>query len=222
MARIVRAHEARVSPQRARDVRITSARCPHSIHHRHIRPLRSIAEVGRMFVRRWCAVVLIVLSVVSRARGAQPQACVTGIPANIDAGVFGRDVVALAVRSETFRSQCDRLAQTPRVRVTLAIVSSLPSGRAQTVMHRFASGAMTANVEILFGENYRELLAHELEHILEQVDGVDLRLEAAAGRAWLLPGGAFETRRAFVTGVQVLREVESTLAHGPAAVHATR
>jgi hypothetical protein len=196
------------------------------MHVRHIVPLRSIAEVLRMFVRRrWCAVVVIALSCVPRASAAQTQeTCATGLPANIDAGILEREVLGLAARSETFRSQCDRVAQTSRVRVTLAVVSSLPTGRAQTTMHRFEAGAIKAHVVILFGENYRELLAHEFEHILEQLDGVDLRHEAAEGRAWLLPSGAFETRRAFVTGVQVLREVEPIQGHRAAAavVHATR
>jgi hypothetical protein len=108
------------------------------------------------------------------------------------------------------------------VRVKIEIAFTLPSGRAETAIHRFANGAIRADVVVLFGENYRELLAHEFEHVIEQVDGVDLRQEAAQGRAWLLPGGAFETRRAFATGVQVLREAESVPAHAPPAVHPTR
>jgi hypothetical protein len=75
---------------------------------------------------------------------------------------------------------------------------------------------------VQFGENYNELLAHEFEHVLEQLDGVDLRREAAEGRAWLLPGGVFETRRAFATGVQVLRESEPPRSRAAAGVPATR
>jgi hypothetical protein len=196
------------------------------MHRRHIGPLRSIAEVLRMLVRRWCAVVVvIVLSGVPREVGAQSQeTCATGIPGNIDAGVLERDAIALASSSETFRSQCDRVGHAARVRVTVAIVASLASGRAQTTIHRFRSGTIRADVVILFGENYRELLGHEFEHILEQLDGVDLRHEAAEGRAWVLPSGAFETRRAWVAGVQVLREVEPLYVHktASAAVRATR
>jgi hypothetical protein len=148
-----------------------------------------------MFVDLWCAALVL----------AQ---CVTGIPSNIDAGVFGADMASLLQRSETFRAQCDRLAQAPRVHVKIDIAFALDSGRAQTAIHRLSSGAIQADVVVLFGENYRELLAHEFEHILEQVDGVDLRQEVAQGLAWQLPSGAFETRRAQNTGVQVLREAE--------------
>ena len=98
----------------------------------------------------------------------------------------------------------------------------LNSGRAQTAIHRLASGAIEAEVAVLFGENYRELLAHEFEHIIEQVEGVNLRAEAARGHAWMLPGGFFETRRAFATGMQVLRETQSAHARPVVAVHATR
>jgi hypothetical protein len=189
---------------------------------RHMRPLRSIAEVFRMVVRRWCAVLLFVVSGLSVALCAQQQRdqCATAIPPNIEAGVFVREMIALLRLSETFRSQCARLAQAPGVRVTIEIAFNLDSGRAQTAIHRYASGAIRAEVVVLFGENYRELLAHEFEHVLEQIDGVDLRQEAAQGRAWLLPGGVFETRRAFAMGVQVLREAEPVHAH--AAVNATR
>lgn len=168
-----------------------------------------------MFARGWCAVLLTFLFGVPCAIDAQQPSdtCATVIPANVDAGVFRREMLALLRQSDTFRSQCERLAQTPRVRVTIAAVLTLSNGRAQTVIHRLASGAISADVVLAFGEDYRELLAHEFEHVLEQLDGVDLRHEAAAGRAWLLPGGVFETRRAFDTGVQVLKEAEPRHVH---------
>ena len=45
-----------------------------------------------------------------------------------------------------------------------------------------------------------ELIAHEFEHVLEQLDGVDLKALARAGEARRLADGAFETERA-VTAV---------------------
>lgn len=172
--------------------------------------------------RRSCAVLLSLVIGVPRLLCAQPQAiCTTAVPANIDAGVFGHDVIALLRRSDTFRAQCERIARATDVRVTIAMAFTLQNARAQTAIHRCASGAISAEVLVRFGENYRELLAHEFEHVIEQVDGVDLRHEAAEGRAWILPGGAFETRRAFETGVHVLREAEPLRAHA-AAPHAER
>ena len=153
-----------------------------------------------MFARH----VVLLLMVVGVPRAAFAQE----IPPNVDAGVFAADMTALIGRSDTFRAQCDRLAAARHVRVKIVIAASLDGARGQTTIRRLSSGAIRADVEILFGENYRELLAHEFEHILEQVDGVDLRHEAAEGRAWLLPGGAFETRRAHATGIQVRNESE--------------
>ena len=159
-----------------------------------------------MRMRRWCAVLLILVFGVPRPSGAQQQErCAAAIPANIDAGLLVHDMIALLGKSDTFRAQCDRLARSAHVRVKIDVALNLDA-RAQTAIHRFMSGAITADVELLFGENYRELLAHEFEHIIEQIEGVDLRQEAVAGRAWVLRGGAFETRRAFAIGVQVRTE----------------
>ena len=177
-----------------------------------------------MVVRRWSVVlIVVVLFTTPRAARAQQQSeiCNPVMPTNIDAGLLAPDMAALLRRSDTFRSQCARVAAA-RVRVKLEVVNGLDNGRAQTAIHRYPSGALRADVWILFGENYRELLPHEFEHILEQIEGVNLRAEAAQGRAWVLQGGAFETRRAFEAGVQVLRELEALHAPAPVAVHATR
>jgi hypothetical protein len=213
------------SLQRARDVRVTSARCRHSMRGRHTRPLRSIAEVLTMSVSRACVVLLMLMGLSSTAARAQQSrqqdrrqpACGAAIPSNVEARMLASEMVGLLQRSETFRSQCERIAAAPRLRVTLDLVSTIPgSGRAQTTFRRFGSGALFAEVEVLFGENYRELLAHEFEHVIEQIEGVNLRRETAEGRAWEIASGTFETRRAHLVGLQVLREAEPTSAHAVA------
>ena len=177
-----------------------------------------------MRVGRWFAALLIPVMVmlVPRAVWAQQPACAPAIPSNVDAGVLAAEMTELLRRSDTFRSQCARLADAPRVHVKITIVLDLDAGRAQTAIHHYASGAIRAEVEVLFGENYRELLAHEFEHIIEQIEGVDLRQEAVAGRAWVLQGGAFETRRAFAIGVQVRTESEPVRTRTASGIHATR
>ncbi len=52
-----------------------------------------------------------------------------------------------------------------------------------------------------------ELVAHEIEHILEQLDGVDLKTQAGSGAVWKSDDGAFETRRAIEAGKRVAREI---------------
>jgi len=167
--------------------------------------------------------VLLLLLVVPSAAAAQQQwqqdqqPCATAIPGNVDAGVLASDMLALLRRSDTFRSQCARIAAEPRVRVRIAVTSSVDGGaRAQTTLRRFGAASLLAEVEVQFGENYRELLAHEFEHVIEQMDGVDLRREAVQGRAWEISSGTFETRRACLVGVQVVREAEAVPLHAAA------
>ena len=124
------------------------------------------------------------LAFAQQADQQEQQRQVTAIPANVSAGLFAPDVQALLRLSDTFRSQCDRIAGDPRVRVSVSVAYSVDGGgRAQTTFRRHRSGTLSAEVELLFGENYRELLAHEFEHVLEQIDGVNLHEEAAARRA---------------------------------------
>ena len=53
-----------------------------------------------------------------------------------------------------------------------------------------------------------EFLAHEIEHVLEQIDGVNLRVLAINGVHGVHQRrGAYETSRAFAIGRRVAREV---------------
>jgi hypothetical protein len=176
-----------------------------------------------MVARCICTSLVILRMSVSGVAGAEQQlvspdaqqACAAAIPLNVEAGVLAPDVLALLRSSNTFRGQCQRIGRNPDVRLTIAVVGAVDSGRAETVIRRYRTGTIRAEVSVQFGENYDELLAHEFEHVIEQMDGVDLRAETADGRAWLLPSGAFETRRAFAAGVQVLRETGSARVHAP-------
>ena len=117
--------------------------------------------------------------------------CVSSLPFNVDAGMLQPVAIGLLQRSPTFQKQCERIASALALRVTLRVVLAPPSGRAQTTITRYDTGALRAQVLIRFGEDYYELLAHELEHVLEQVDGVALH-DMPADRAWLTENGAFE------------------------------
>lgn len=142
------------------------------------------------------------------------------LPSNIDVGSLRPDFVELLQRSATFRQQCARIAATRVLRVTVRVGGAIDAGgRAQTTIQRYDAGGLRAEVTLGFAEDYFELLAHEFEHILEQVDGVRLTTELAAHRAWLTPSGAFETLRAAEAGVRVRREYEASVAE---TVHASR
>lgn len=145
--------------------------------------------------------------------------CVSSLPFNIDAGMLQPVAIGLLQRSPTFQKQCERIAGTAALRVSIRVVHATPSGRAQTTITRYEAGALRAEVWIQFGEDYYELLAHELEHVLEQVDGVVLEDEMVARRAWLTDGGAFETKRASEAGLRVRQECDELAAE---AVQANR
>lgn len=124
--------------------------------------------------------------------------------------MLGPEMLEMLSRSETFRRQCQRIAAANALRIRLGI--STKHGldyRALTVLARYEAGALRAEVTLVFAENYVELLGHEFEHVLELLDGVNLRAAAARGQAQLLPDGAYETRRAAEAGLQVLREYEA-------------
>jgi Tol biopolymer transport system component len=79
--------------------------------------------------------------------------------------------------------------------------------RARTVLGRKDSSLASANVYLKPSLDAPELIAHELEHILEQLDGVDLQAQAGNGVVWKSGDGDFETRRAIEAGRRVAREI---------------
>ncbi|MPY89706.1 MAG: hypothetical protein GEU99_17510 [Luteitalea sp.] len=113
-------------------------------------------------------------------------------------------------RSPTFRAQCARLADAPDLLVAVWYDDRVVRGtrRAATTFVRHAGRLVSAQVRLAHGHDPTELLAHELEHVMEQLDGVQLRMAIATregvSRA---PDGSFETKRAIEAGLQVQREV---------------
>jgi hypothetical protein len=119
-------------------------------------------------------------------------------------------IVRLALEySPRFRQQCHVLASATTLRATVKISmqSTDVVGRARTILHRGLRGGFTAEIEIHDPLQTTELLAHEFEHVIEQLDGVDLNALAERGKAHRVVDGAFETERAVATGKQVAGEV---------------
>src|SRR5258705_1611635 len=117
-----------------------------------------------------CLIVVFASLLIARQVSASPI-CESSLPFNIDAGKLEPYLIELLQRSETFHLQCVRIAATRVLRVTVRV--GLPvgaGGRAQTIIHRYEAGGLRAEVTLGFAEDYFELLAHEFDHILEQVD----------------------------------------------------
>jgi hypothetical protein len=119
-----------------------------------------------------------------------------------------RPAVELAWRhSAAFGDQCRKLAATG-ARMMVRSVSSREMWRAQTRIQRMRDGAIIARAVVRPSHKSVELISHELEHLLEYLEGVDFLMEAHRGGSRVsLKGGAYETRRALEAGRRVAREV---------------
>jgi hypothetical protein len=119
-------------------------------------------------------------------------------------------IVQMLERSPMFRRQCLRLAGAPQLSVVVRTLHPLTGGpRARTQITLEENNRLLAAVEINPLGDFTELLAHELEHIIEQLDGIDLQARASVARSgvWSCVDGTFETSRAVRVGTLVATEV---------------
>ena len=117
-------------------------------------------------------------------------------------------VRATLENSPTFRQQCRILAASPDVSASVRVSRPAPGelSRARATM-RDTGGRTVVEIEILRPSDFAELLGHELEHLIEHIDGVDLQAAATRGEAQRREDGAYETRRAIAVGRKVSGEV---------------
>jgi hypothetical protein len=143
-----------------------------------------------------------------------PRHSAAEIPPNlIVAPVFRPTVASMLRASPTFRRQCQRLANAPRMTVMLDWFQpgSAERVRARTVMDVTPGGAQSAVISIRAIDDPVELIAHELEHVVEQLDHVDLPVLATMPTSGVRVSGgdkeAFETVRAVRAGLAAAAEV---------------
>ena len=136
------------------------------------------------------------------------------IPSNLKiSSVYHALVEKMLSRSPTFRRQVLRVAGAQQLTVQLRTAPPpWPHGvRAITQFVRNANGQLSASIDITPMNNDVELIAHELEHVIEQLDDVDLSAKAgrpnSGVRATTEGGVLFETTRAARVGIQVSQEV---------------
>jgi hypothetical protein len=129
------------------------------------------------------------------------------IPANIRvANDMRQEMLSLLARSLTLRAQCKRIAAAPHVRVAIELTVRRPDtmARASATAHRYASGLLTVVIEFPAQSmgDFPELLAHELEHVIELIDRRDLPKLARLGSSGVteVEDGVFETARARAAG----------------------
>ena len=119
-------------------------------------------------------------------------------------------------RSPTFRRQCARLARAVNGTISIEIRNQGSYVfRAATNIEARSGGKWHATVAVYLFTDLVELIAHEFEHIIEQLDGIDLMRLQQQGIAGVTEGRQhFETVRAHATG----RRVAGEFAHPPKQV----
>jgi Tol biopolymer transport system component len=135
------------------------------------------------------------------------------LPSNLTAGaVFRPALERMWQSSGTFRRQCGRLSAAPQLQVNLLMeeLARRPSSyRARAAMKRQSGALVSVHIHLTRFEDPIELIAHEIEHVIEQLEGVDLGAQAGTGNVWKREDGAFETQRAIEVGRRVAREVNA-------------
>ena len=143
--------------------------------------------------------------------GASPPALAQ--PLNIQVEPLLQPLVEKLLRqSPTVRRQWQAIGASRLVRVSLissALLRESWTARARTAVSRYPQGAVRAVVELPSAVDLTELLPHELEHVLEQVEGLDLPALAKDGSSGVreLSRGVYETDRARKAGFDAMREV---------------
>jgi len=129
------------------------------------------------------------------------------------ADLYRSTVETMRRRSPTFRHQCSRIANAPNL--TVVLTDEQPPRKqalAWTQISRRPVGYLHATIHIGVSTRAVELIAHELEHIIEQLDGVDLAAKAKLSSTGVRSCRcgeqvAFETSRAVLIGMRVAGEV---------------
>jgi hypothetical protein len=162
-----------------------------------------------MWSESWvCVVALLVMF--SGTFAAEQQCLRSKLPTNVSMrGDLARVLGRIYDRSPTFRAQCRRIAGADNLRVAIRVDTAIPSRcRAFTIVTRYGYD-IRAEVHVPPGNGLTELVAHEFEHVLEQIEGINLRRLARKKDSGVreVEGQAFETDRAQKAGRLVAAEV---------------
>jgi hypothetical protein len=165
-----------------------------------------------MRIESWAGVTMAVLVLVGSVSSAEQHQCrLRQLPANVTfPRDLERDIARIYDRSPTFRAQCERIAAADHARINVRIDPIMPSRcRAFTVVnHRH--GRIIAEVHLPPSSDHTELLAHELEHVIEQIEGLNLRKLSRVNGSGVreVDPGLFETDRAQMAGRVVMAEAD--------------
>ena len=162
-----------------------------------------------MRVESWVGVMAMLLAIFGSAIDAEQPCRRSFLPANVSLlHDIEQPLRRIYERAPSFRAQCDRIAAAEGLRVTVRIDPLIPSRcRAFTVVRR-AGRRVLADVHLPPSSDHAELLAHEFEHIIEQIEGLDLKKmsRVKGSGVYQVEYAVFETDRAQSAGRMVKAE----------------
>ena len=143
------------------------------------------------------------------------------VPRNISVGPGYRVTLeTMLTNSRTFRRQCARLEGERFLTVHVRQVQDRLLGGVRAITHisRLPEGRIIAHVTLHAFDNDVEMIAHEFEHIIEQLDEVDLATKARRAQSGVhaidLERSMFETERARQVGLRVVEEMRKNSRKG--------
>jgi hypothetical protein len=152
--------------------------------------------------------------VAASAAGASIDALPLELPKNLRVPTNMRPtLIRMLQRSATFRRQIATLARKPAVRMSVAYggIRGDRNYHALSTVRKHEWGAMVVDTTVFVPTDLVEIIAHELEHVCEQVEGVDLRaLARRRGVGVYDLNGHFETARAIRAGQEASREYQDS------------
>jgi hypothetical protein len=120
---------------------------------------------------------------------------------------MGTLIAEMLEESPTFRQQWQTMVAAPQLRLEVEFNPTMSPNSARTTVRRHQYGLIVAVVELPIVGHRVELIAHEFEHVIEQIEGLDLRQSVRVRSAGVHDlGDGFETQRASDAGRQVARE----------------
>jgi hypothetical protein len=166
----------------------------------------------------WLVAVPLDRGLGATSRGAPEPACAAATEIPQVNQLFQRTMHDMWHRSPTFRRQIARLAADSSLVVTInpwpGIVASRNRARTSFVRKNLTLVRADVQVRLLDTSTFVETIAHELEHVLEQLDEVDLTRsvdrQGVRATGSLSRSAEFETERARKVGEIVALEYRAS------------
>jgi hypothetical protein len=149
----------------------------------------------------------------------------TDVPPNLRVPRDLRPLLAQALkRSPTLQRQLQTLLHTQRVRMSVSYggLRGMRLFQAHSTVTHHEFGALIVDTTLFAPADMVELLAHEIEHVCEQIEGVDLKALAQRHDSGVYDvGGHYETQRAIAAGHRVGREIRGLSSGDEEMTHVT-